>query len=277
MGDSVKSFISLVYAIEFIEENLRERISVDDVAQAVYISLSHLQSMFARTLHISVGDYITKRRLCLAALDLISTEKNVTEIAFDFGYANIESFSRAFKKQFLEAPSSYRKKHSFSELYPRLIINEKEGFSMIKKYDLTEISEKILASKGTYIICADIDHLLDINTQKGNAAGDIVIAETAARISRSVQADMDYFRVGGDHFVILTKNADPSAAEEIAGKIISFAGDEIPWSGGSLKFSVSMGIIRIPSDASNAKESIEKSEAVMAEAKREGRNRYKII
>lgn len=273
----MKNFISLVCAIEFIENNLKERITVTDVAQASYVSLSHLQSMFSRALHISVGDYIAKRKLCIAAFELANTEKSITEIAFDFGYANMESFSRAFKKQFLQSPSIYRKGHSFSELYPRLIINEKEGFNMVKRYDLTDISDKILASKGTYIICADIDHLMAINEQKGHDAGDAAIAEAAARIGRSVQTGTDYFRIGADHFVILTKSTESDVAEKIAQKIISYAENDVVWSGEPFKFSISMGIIKIPSDISDAKETIEKSEKIMIQAKKEGRNSYKII
>ncbi len=273
----MKNFISLVCAIEFIENNLRERITVNDVAQASYVSLSHLQSMFSRALHISMGDYIAKRKLCIAAFDLTNTGKSITEIAFDFGYANMESFSRAFKKQFLLSPSAYRKGQCFSELYPRLIINEKEGFNMIKRYDLTEISEKILASKGTYIICADIDHLMAINEQRGHDAGDAAIAETAARIGRSIQNGTDFFRIGADHFVILTKNTDSAFAEEIAKKIIACSDNDVVWNGNPFKFSISMGIVKIPSDISDAKETIEKSENAMIEAKREGRNSYKVM
>lgn len=273
----MKNFISLVCAMEFIEQNFEERITVNDVAQASYVSLSHLQSMFSRAFHMSVGDYVAKRKLCAAAFELLNTTKGVTDIAFDFGYANVESFTRAFKKQFLQSPSAYRKEHHFSELYPRLIINEKEGFSMAKRYDLTEISEKILASKGTYIICADIDHLMAINEQRGRDAGDAAIAETAARISRSVQNGTDFFRIGADHFVILTQSTDSVMAEETAKKIISCSEDDVVWAGEPFKFSISMGIVKIPSDSSDAKETIEKSENAMIEAKKEGRNSYKVI
>ena len=273
----MKSFISLVCAIEFIESNLRTRIAVGDVAEAAYLSLSHLQGMFARTLHISVGDYVAKRKLCLAARDLIDSDASVTDIAFDFGYANVESFSRAFKKQFLHTPSVYRRRYRFSELYPRLLVDEKEGFNRVKSYDLTSISEKILASKGTYIICADIDHLMTINEQLGHAAGDAAIAETAARIDASVEPGMDYVRAGGDHFVILTGSKDIAVSEGIAERIIALAEQDVVWSGGTFRFSVSMGIVRIPTDIQDAKETIERSERAMIAAKQACRNSYKVM
>ena len=273
----MRSFISLVCAVEYIEQHLGERISVGDVAQASYLSLSHLQGMFSRTFHISVGDYIAKRKLCLAARQLGLTRRSITEIAFEMGYANVESFSRAFKKQFLQPPSVYRTENCLPELYPRLIINEKEGFNMVKRFDLTEISERVLAAKGEYVICADIDHLLDINEKRGRDAGDAAIAQTSARIARSLESGMDYFRIGADHFIILTGSSDPALAEGIAGKIISQAGEEVDWIGEPFKFSITMGLVKIPSDISDAKETIERSEAAMLEAKKEGRNCYKVM
>jgi len=273
----MRDCIALICAIAFIENNLEDRIAVHDVAAAAYLSSSHLQSLFAHTFHTSIGGYILKRRLCLAAKRLIDTDASVTDIAFDLGYANAESFTRAFKKQFLMAPSSYRKQHGFSELYPRLMINEKEGFSMIEKYDLTAIGETILASKGTYIICADVDHLMAINEQLSRAAGDAAIAETALRIGKSIRDDMAYFRIGADHFIILTGRDELSAAEGIAKSIISYADTEVSWGGGIFKFSISMGIVKIPSDIQNAKETIDASEQAMLAAKRDRRNSYCII
>ena len=273
----MRDFIALICAVEFIENNLRNRISAGEVAVAAHLSLSHLQSMFSRTLNVGIGEYITKRRLCVAARDLKETGKSVTDIAFDFGYANVESFTRAFKKQFLATPSSYRRGHGFSELYPRLIINEKEGYDVTQGYDLTEISRKILDAKGTYIICADVDHLLLINERMGFAAGDAAIAETAARIGKNIQDTMAYFRIGADHFVILTGSGEPSEAENIAKSIISYSDDNVSWSGGTFKFSVSMGIVKVPQDVQNAKTTIEAAENAMLATKKEGRNSYKVV
>ena len=273
----MRSFISLVCAVEYIETHLHERISVSDVARASYLSLSHLQGMFSRTFHISVGDYVVKRKLCLAARQLGLTRRSITDIAFEMGYANVESFSRAFKKQFLQSPSVYRRENSLPELYPRLIINEKEGFNMIKRYDLTYISERILQAKGEYVICADIDHLLDINENIGRGAGDAAIARASARIAGSLESSMEYFRIGADHFIILTGSSDVALAESIAGKIISQAGEEVVWSGEPFRFSVTMGLVKVPEDISDARETIERSEAAMIAAKKEGRNCYKVM
>lgn len=275
--EKMNSFMSLICALDFIENNLRRKVSVNQVAAASYTSLSHLQSMFRRTLKVSIGDYVTKRKLCLAARDLIETESSVTEIAFDFGYSSLESFSRAFKKQFLSSPSVYRKTHKYCELFPPLVISEKEGFKLTKIYDLTEISEAILASKGTYVINADIDDMRGLNEKWGREAGDRALAETAARITRSAGETIKSFRIGADHFIVLTKSDDLEAAETIAQKIISAAGEPVEWSGGTFDFSLSMGIVKIPEDISEAEEILERSTEAMVAAKRKGRNCYKVF
>jgi len=148
---------------------------------------------------------------------------------------------------------------------------------MTKSYNLTEISRKILASKDTYIICADIDHLMEINRKMRTPAGDAAIAEAAARIGRSVQDGMDYFRIGANRFVILTGSTDPAVAEEIAKKIISYAKNNVVWGGDAFRFTISMGIVKIPLHISDAKEIIKKSEDAMIKAKSEGRNTYRVM
>ena len=273
----MKSFISLVYAIDFIERSLRSRITPADAAEAAYLSLSRLQSMFAHVLGVGVAEYIAKRRLCVAARDLLETERSVTDIAFAFGYANVESFSRAFKKQFLCTPSVYRREHRFTELYPKLLVHEKRGFDGMERYDITETGGKILASKNTYIITTDIDHMLAINENIGRAAGDAAIAAFAARIGRSVRDGMDFFRISGDSFVVLTGQEEPEAAEEVAKQILSYADEDVVWSGGAFKFTVSLGIAKIPPDAADAKAAIERSDEAMMAAKRNGRNTYAVL
>ena len=275
-GYQIKNFISLILAIDYIEQNLRVKTTVADTAAAAYISPSHLQSMFYRAFRISVGDYIIKRKLCRAADDLINSSASITEIAYDCGYQNAESFSRAFKKQFLHAPSVYRKEYSFTQLYPPLTITEGSN-TMEKRYDLSEIMDCVQKAKGTYSMNIDIDYFDNINKTYSHNAGDMVIAETSARIGRSIAEGMKYYRIGGDQFVVLTGSDDLSAAETIAKKMLSYSETPIEFEGRTIKFTVSMGIIKIPADTMDAEQVMRDSNEAMMRAKSEGRNCYKII
>ena len=59
--------------------------------------------------------YIHHLRMEQAFRFLLDTEKNISEIAYDVGYANLSAFSAAFKKDFGISPSSVRK-HELSEI-----------------------------------------------------------------------------------------------------------------------------------------------------------------
>jgi len=273
----MQHMISLMCAVEFIEKNVTEALRVADVSEAAFVSVSHLQRMFTNAFHCSIGDYIVKRRLCRAAHALLHSTRSVTELAFDYGYGSTESFSRAFKKQFRKSPTAFRRENRFSELYPKLLLREEpsKGWDhMIRWYDTAELGAKILAAKGTYIINVDVDGLLPINENMGHDTGDIVIAETAARIERSIGDGAVFFRIGGDQFAVLTGSVLLAEAERIAKGILSYADDEIAWKNGMLKFSLSLGICKIPEALDDAQAAIAQSDEALYEAKRKGRNTY---
>ena len=57
-------------SVKFIEEHLKDKISAQDVADQVYMSLLHFQKGFQVLTGYSVAEYIRNRKLYLAALDL---------------------------------------------------------------------------------------------------------------------------------------------------------------------------------------------------------------
>ena len=57
----------------------------------------------------TIGGYIRRRRLEVAGEQLVSQDHSVTCVAFDAGFENSESFSRAFKIHFGMSPSQYPK------------------------------------------------------------------------------------------------------------------------------------------------------------------------
>ncbi|MCL2518651.1 MAG: helix-turn-helix domain-containing protein [Oscillospiraceae bacterium] len=156
------SIFSLVLAVEFIERNLTEAIRFEEVAAAAFVSPSYLYKLFSRVFNCSPGEYLMKRRLCRAADALVRENASVTELAFLYQYGSVESFSRAFKKQYLMPPSEYRKrKPHFPARFPKFIIME--GGNIMTTYSLDEHSEKLLSARGTYFLLIDIDHLKPIN------------------------------------------------------------------------------------------------------------------
>lgn len=96
-------------AISFIEQNLTEDVTLQDIAEHACLSKYHFSRQFkANTGHKAI-DYLRKRRITLAASDLLATEKPIIEIALKYQFDSQAAFTRSFKQVFGQTPNAYRK------------------------------------------------------------------------------------------------------------------------------------------------------------------------
>ena len=94
-------------AFQYIEKNLREEISLTELSEQAGISNGYLSRIFKKYYHISVVDYIHLRKLHMAKYYMISTEMNISDIAFMMGYSESGYFCKIFKKYEGMTPSAY--------------------------------------------------------------------------------------------------------------------------------------------------------------------------
>jgi AraC family transcriptional regulator len=95
-----------------------------DIARSVAVSLSSLQKLFKHSLGYSINEYVMKRRMSEAATRLVLENAPVTDVAFEYGYNTVESFSRAFHKVYGVLPSEYKKDAKHGELFTAVDIFE---------------------------------------------------------------------------------------------------------------------------------------------------------
>jgi transcriptional regulator GlxA family with amidase domain len=99
-------------ALAYIELNLADGdLTAEQVARAQSISRRRLDQVLLRALDVSVTGQIWKRRLELAAADLVDPRyagHTVSQIAFATGFEDAAHFSRAFKAKFGHAPRDWR-------------------------------------------------------------------------------------------------------------------------------------------------------------------------
>ena len=105
LAESSPSFERLV---QFIEENLKQDISVEQLAQLAHISPRSLYALFDKHLGTTPKHYIRQRKLervraCLN--DPGARVRNVTEVALDYGFLHLGRFSESYKSAFGELPS----------------------------------------------------------------------------------------------------------------------------------------------------------------------------
>lgn len=105
-----KTIVRISKAISFIEENLSDKLVLEEIAKEAYFSSFHFHRLFKIVTKETVNDFITRKRIEKAASFLIhKKEKSVTEISEAIGFTNLSSFSRAFKKFYGLSPAEFRK------------------------------------------------------------------------------------------------------------------------------------------------------------------------
>jgi len=96
-------------ALQFIEENMTNDITVVDISNHVGCSQFWFNRVFTAIIGESPGKYIRKRRLNKAAEDLVNTNYRIIDIAMNYSFSSHESFTRSFWRHFLISPKVYRK------------------------------------------------------------------------------------------------------------------------------------------------------------------------
>jgi AraC-like DNA-binding protein len=94
--------------IEYIEPRLCYNLHVDSIANSVNYSKYHFHRLFLAEMGISVTEYVRRRRLIRSAFCLIFSDKTISSIAYDFGFNNLDTYIRCFKKYYGITPSEYR-------------------------------------------------------------------------------------------------------------------------------------------------------------------------
>lgn len=247
-GGEMKNFFILTDAINYIEDNICEKINSQMVADYCYVSLSSLQKLFRLALHKSVKEYISKRRMSLAAKDLLDTDMSIIEIAYKYRYSSPEVFCRAFRRIWHETPSNYRKKWRFSDLFPKIDYRFELGGDEVmarKKVDITDAYETFKNMKGTYVICFDIVGMMKIN-DISREAGDLVIVEAAKRIDEKRSDEMLMFRIGGDEFALVTGLTSLEETEKLANEVLEKNGMTVTYKDKQIPLSLRAGFTKIP-------------------------------
>ncbi|OGV51524.1 MAG: hypothetical protein A2017_01775 [Lentisphaerae bacterium GWF2_44_16] len=104
--------LPLKKAIEYMDSNFMENISVEEIAGYAGISVSHLFLLFRKHLKESPHSYLNSLRIAEAKQMLVKSSENIKEISYKCSFQNLESFYRFFKRRTGVSPGEYRRKFS---------------------------------------------------------------------------------------------------------------------------------------------------------------------
>ncbi len=103
---------SMSDVLDYLSENLDQKITLKTLAQRFNISESHLNRLFQQAYHISPIDYLIQSRIVMSTEYLAKTDFPVAEIAEKVGYSNSAHFTNMFIKRIGCTPGEYREKVS---------------------------------------------------------------------------------------------------------------------------------------------------------------------
>ena len=107
-------------ALDYIESNLDGEIDYKIVANLACCSVFHFRRIFSFIADVPLSEYIRRRKMTLAALELKRSNVKIIDLAIKYGYESADSFSRAFQELHGIKPSLARNARVTLKAYPRI-------------------------------------------------------------------------------------------------------------------------------------------------------------
>lgn len=151
---------TIIETIDYIEKNLYNKISLDDISLHTGISKYYLHRIFKSLTGESIIEYVQGRKLTCSINELINTNMRIIDIALNYGFDYEQSYIRAFKKSFGYTPLKVRSDQSSLSLVLKERINTNDILSLgnsitytphfifKQKFYLIGIKHKILSKSG---------------------------------------------------------------------------------------------------------------------------------
>lgn len=99
-------------AQEFIEDNVTEKISVEELATRFAIGRRHFERRFKKATNNTPAEYIQRVKIEAAKKQLENSRKNVNEVMYEVGYSDTKAFRTIFRKITGLSPVEYRNKYN---------------------------------------------------------------------------------------------------------------------------------------------------------------------
>lgn len=152
---------ALERCLNYIENNIYERISLDDISTYTGISKYYLHRMFKSLTGETLIDYVQSRKLTSSINELISTKMRIIDIAMEYGFDHEQSYIRAFRKKFGYTPQKVRCDQISMEIKEKINVNDilsinnsvtyKPFYVFKQKFNIVGVQHQILSKSGDSI------------------------------------------------------------------------------------------------------------------------------
>ena len=104
--------LAVIKAQEYIEKNIQEKITLDELAELTALGRRSFERRFKQATNNSVLEYVHRVKIEAAKRSFESSRKNINEVMFDVGYTDTKAFRTIFKKITGLTPVEYRNKYN---------------------------------------------------------------------------------------------------------------------------------------------------------------------
>ena len=130
---------------------------------------------------------------------------------------------------------------------------------------------------GMAVVYIDLDGFKQVNDTLGHDAGDALLKMVAGRLATMTRTEDTLARLGGDEFlIVLTDINNAGSAATVAIKVVEMLSKPYDIEGHAVSITTSAGVGIYPIDGEDADSLIKSADSAMYEAKRAGKNAYRI-
>jgi diguanylate cyclase (GGDEF)-like protein len=191
----------------------------------------------------------------------------LAKIAENISFA-LDNFDRADEKTRADERIEYLASHdSLTNLPNREMFNQLLHFAIqgARRYQ-----------RQFAVLFIDLDRFKIINDSLGHEAGDLLLAETAERLRRSLRSTDVVARLGGDEFVVILENTlERHDIEVIAHTLLTALSQPLQLSGHECNTTASIGIAMFPDDGSDVHTLTKNADTAMYLVKEDGKNGFR--
>lgn len=146
--DSRSEYESRMHRVlQYIDDHLDEPLDLMSLASVAHFSSFHFHRLFAAWMGETLGDYLRRRRLEVAAMRLMAQPRTkILNMALSVGFGSSEAFARAFKSRFGCSPTAWRERQSMQDAV---------------KSNFDQVNRK--GGQVSQALCAEHEDLLNLN------------------------------------------------------------------------------------------------------------------
>ena len=134
---------NFVNALKYINANISKPLTLEDIAQRVYLSPSYLSRLFKNYFNVNFIDYINVRKVALAQDRLALSAAPINELSHRLGFSQASYFTKIFKQKCGLTPSKYRmRSKKIKKIY-----TISRDLSWLKDPSVYAVSQKFFADK----------------------------------------------------------------------------------------------------------------------------------